>query len=105
MRMLTSSVLIFEAIVVVLAIPVALVTGGAPTGAAWALGALAVACAALPAAFRRRWFIGAGWLLQGLLIATGVLVPMMFILGVLFAGLWFTAIHLGSKPGATRTSG
>lgn len=105
MRMLTSAVLIFEAIVVLLAIPVAVVTGGVPAGAAWALGALAVACAVLPAAFGRSWFIWVGWLLQGLLIATGALVPMMFILGIVFAGLWVAAIHLGSKPGATRTSG
>jgi hypothetical protein len=105
MRMLTSAVLIFEAIVVLLAIPVAVVIGGAQPGAAWALGALSIACLVLPAAFGRSWYIWAGWFLQGLLIATGVLVPMMFILGILFAGLWFAAIHLGSKPGATRTSG
>lgn len=47
-----------------------------------ALGALAVACAVLPAAFGRSWFIWVGWLLQDLLIATGALVPLMFILGI-----------------------
>lgn len=105
MRMLTSSVLAFEAIVLLLAIPVAIVVSGAPPLGIAALSVLAVACALLPALFKQRWFLGAGWAVQVLVVLSGLLVPMMFVLGLVFAALWATATHLGSKPGAAQTSG
>jgi hypothetical protein len=38
-----------------------------------------------------------GWVLQIALIASGVVVPMMFILGVVFAGLWWASVNYGRK--------
>jgi uncharacterized protein DUF4233 len=38
-----------------------------------------------------------GWVLQVALIASGFFVPSMFILGVIFAALWWASIHYGRK--------
>ncbi|MGB8022606.1 MAG: DUF4233 domain-containing protein [Candidatus Nanopelagicales bacterium] len=107
MRALTSSVLILQAIVVGLAIPVALVVGGRSAGTAWLLAALALACLLLPTCFGRPGFVAAGWVLQGLVIASGLLVPMMFGLGAVFAALWWTALRLGraAEPRVAHRAG
>ena len=57
MRVLTSSVLIMQAIVLLLAIPVAVVAGGQPAWVGWLFAALALACALLPGMFRRPFFV------------------------------------------------
>ncbi|WP_406139886.1 DUF4233 domain-containing protein [Streptomyces sp. NBC_01089] len=36
-----------------------------------------------------------GWALQIALVASGFIVPVMFILGVAFAGLWWASVHYG----------
>ena len=46
---------------------------------------------------RRGWALYAGSALQLLVIASGVVVPVMYILGVIFAALWFTGIWLARK--------
>jgi phosphotransferase system glucose/maltose/N-acetylglucosamine-specific IIC component len=46
---------------------------------------------------RRAWALYAGSVFQLLVIATGVWVPMMYVLGVIFALLWFTGIWLARK--------
>ncbi len=102
MRVLTSSVLVLEAIVVALAIPVALVVGGSPAWVAWLLGVLAVGCLLLPGAFGRRGYLQAGWAAQAAVITSGFLVPMMFVLGATFAALWWTAVRLGHRAEAAR---
>lgn len=38
-----------------------------------------------------------GWALQIALVASGFVVPMMFILGVVFGGLWWASVHYGRK--------
>ncbi|MGY3064347.1 thiol:disulfide interchange protein [Streptomyces sp. TE3672] len=38
-----------------------------------------------------------GWALQIALVLSGFVVPMMFILGVVFAGLWWASVHYGRK--------
>ncbi len=99
MRVLTSSVLVAEAIVVWLAIPVAVLTEGAPTAVAWGLAVIGLAALLLPMQARRAWYLPAGWLLQVLVLASGVVVPMMLLLGAVFSALWWAAIHFGSQPG------
>ena len=101
MRVLTSSVLIMEAIVLLLAIPVAVVAGGQPGWVGWVFAVLALACALLPGMFSRAFFVPAGWVLQALVIAGGLLAPMLFVLGAVFAALWWTALRLGAKAAAT----
>ena len=106
MRVLTSSVLIMEAIVLLLAIPVAVVAGGQPGWVGWLFAALALACALLPGMFRRSFFVPAGWALQGLVLASGVLIGwIMVTLGVVFTALWWTALRLGRKAEANEAAG
>ncbi|MER6189667.1 DUF4233 domain-containing protein [Streptomyces cyaneofuscatus] len=38
-----------------------------------------------------------GWALQIALVLSGFVVPMMFILGLVFGGLWWASIHYGRK--------
>ncbi|MFD5035831.1 DUF4233 domain-containing protein [Streptomyces sp. NPDC058378] len=38
-----------------------------------------------------------GWALQVLLVLSGFFVPMMFILGVIFAALWWASVHYGRR--------
>ena len=73
MRVLTSSVLIMEAIVLRLAIPVAVVAGGQPSWVGWLFAALALACAVLPGMYSRPFFVPVGWRLQALVVACGFL--------------------------------
>lgn len=38
-----------------------------------------------------------GWALQIALLASGFVVPMMFILGLAFGGLWWASVHYGRR--------
>jgi len=98
MRRLCATVLIMEAIVAGLAIPVAVQIDHAPAAAAGAAGGAAAAAAALLAALARRrlpWTIVGGSVLQALVIAAGAVVPVMYFLGAIFGALWVTGIWLG----------
>jgi len=93
-------VLITETVVIWLAIPVALAVDHAPPGRVGSAGvALAVAAVALAALARRRlrWTLAGGSVLQALVIAAGVIVPVMYLLGTIFAALWITGIGLGRR--------
>jgi hypothetical protein len=57
----------------------------------------AVAALALCGLLRHRAALWGGWALQVALIAAGVLVPMMYGVGALFAILWFVALRLAAK--------
>lgn len=94
-RRIAGSVLIFEAIVIILAIPVAINVAGVAPGPAIGLGlALAVAAIVVAARVDRRGGVAAGWAIQGLVIASALVVPVMAVLGAMFAGLWFAALRL-----------
>jgi len=97
-RQLCGMVLIMEAIVIGLAIPVAIVLEHANRGLAGGIGGGLAVCALLIGGVvgrpRMGWALWAGTLLQVLVIAAGVVVPAMYILGVVFAALWVTGIWL-----------
>ena len=101
MRRLCGTVLIMEAVVIGLAIPVAITishAGAASAGTAGGtLAGAAVVLAAIMSRALRPWVLVAGSVLQVLVIATGAVVPVMYALGVIFAGLWATAIWLGRR--------
>ena len=101
MRRLCATVLIFEAIVIGLAIPVAITIEHASHVAAGVAGGVLAGVAVLLAAVvgrsGQRWALVAGSLLQVAVIAAGVVVPAMFVLGAIFAGLWAVAIWLGLR--------
>jgi hypothetical protein len=103
MRVLGSTVLILEALVVLLAVPIAtnvsnvnatyaLVTGIALAG----LLVLTVGVITKPIA------VPIGWVLQVLVIASGIIVPTMFFIGGLFALLWFFAVRNGQRVDRAR---
>ena len=97
-RQLCGTVLIMEAIVIGLAIPVAIVLEHANRGLAGGIGGGLAVCALLIGGVvgrpRMGWALWAGTVLQVLVIAAGVVVPAMYVLGVIFAALWVTGIWL-----------
>ena len=99
MKRLLVTVLSMEAVVVLLAIVPAKQLGHASGGTAGALcGAVAIVALVLCGYIGRgKGALYAGSVFQALVIACGVLLPMMYILGAIFAALWFTGIWLGHK--------
>jgi hypothetical protein len=125
LRQLCGTVLVFEAIVIGLAIPVAIVLEHANHGVAGGIGGALAVCAVLIGGVvgrpRMGWALLAGTVLQVLVIASGVVVPAMYALGAIFAALWITGIWLArrhqpapsgaaapsatpTRPGTTSTS-
>jgi hypothetical protein len=106
---LLSIVLILEAVVLFFA---GLVAFGLkvlePTFPAWvALPSAAVAIVVLLVTtqlLRFRWGVWLGWVLQAALIALGILVPMMYVIGVGFALLWIWCFTRGRRIDAARAS-
>jgi hypothetical protein len=97
-RGILAAVLVFEGLVVLFATLVALDLSDVSDATLWTTGSLfAVACLLLAGFLRRPWAIAVGSSLQVALVATGFVVPAMFFLGALFAGLWFFAIYLGRR--------
>jgi Protein of unknown function (DUF4233) len=95
-RRLCAVVLALQAVVTALSIPVAIAVAHADgTTAGVVGGVLAVAGLVVAGLLRFRWAYVAGSVLQVLVIATGFVVTTMFVLGIIFAALWATAIWLG----------
>jgi hypothetical protein len=61
------------------------------------LAAIAVLLAAVVGRPRQGWALVAGSVLQVAVIAAGIVVPAMFVLGAIFAALWAVAIWLGLR--------
>lgn len=98
MRGIAASVLVFEGLVVLFATLVALDLTDVEDGTLWTGGGgLAVLCVLTAGLLRRPWGYAVGSLLQLAVLAAGFVVPAMFFLGAVFAGLWFLALHLGRK--------
>jgi Protein of unknown function (DUF4233) len=98
-KRLLVTVLSMEAVIVLLAIVPAKQLGHASGGTAAAVcGAIAIVAIALCRYVGRgKGALYAGSVFQALVIACGVLVSAMYILGAIFAALWFTGIWLGRK--------
>lgn len=110
MKVLCSAVLGFEAIVVFLAGLVASANGSVSSqGTAIGLGAGLAALLVVSIAFVRRscdpprpyglWW---GSALQVVVVAIGIWVPTMFIVGGIFAVLWIIAVRNGARIDAAR---
>jgi hypothetical protein len=99
-KRLLATVLIMETVVIWLAIPVALaVEHASPRRAGVAGVVLAVVAVVLAVAARRRlrWTIVGGSVLQALVIAAGVIVPVMYFLGAIFAAFWVIGLRMGRR--------
>ena len=101
LRQLCATVLVFEAIIIGLAIPVATVLehvrGGIAGGVGGALALAALLLCGLVGRPGMGWALVAGSVLQLLVIAAGAVVPAMYLLGVIFGALWVTGIWLARR--------
>jgi len=93
LRGVMSATLILEAIVVLLAIPVAKNTGAGAN----ALGVIAICLLALALIIcckyvTRPWFVKAAFTLQGLMIAGWLITPTLGVMGIVFALVWALVI-------------
>lgn len=98
MRVVLLSILAFEVIVFGLAIPVMIFIGQVPAGRAAGFGGGAALLALLGVALLRRP-VGypVGWVTQLAGLALGFLISTMFVVGVMFAGLWVVTFILGKR--------
>ncbi|MEG3631588.1 DUF4233 domain-containing protein [Streptomyces poriticola] len=98
MRTLCSSTLISEFFVIGFAALVAMKDPDLSTGAVWTVSGIAMAlCLVLCGLVTRPGGVAFGWALQVALIASGLVVPLMYVLGVIFAALWWASVHYGRK--------
>jgi len=103
MRVLGSTVLVFEAIVVLLAIPIAINVSDANATFALVIGiALAGLLILTVGVITKPIAVPIGWILQVLVIAAGIVVPTMFLVGGIFALLWFFAVRNGQRVDRAR---
>jgi hypothetical protein len=104
-RGMCAAILCLEAITLGLTTPVMVsVADVAVSTALWIGLGLAVVCLLLAGLLRSEWAYGAGWVVQGAAIGLGVVIPLMFFLGAVFALLWATAYFLGLKIERERAS-
>ena len=98
MRGICAAVLVFEGLVIFFATLVALDLSDVDHATLWWVGGGgAVLCLLLAGLLRHRWAFAVASSLQVALVASGIVVPAMFFLGLVFGALWFLAIHLGRK--------
>ncbi|SDC09679.1 DUF4233 domain-containing protein [Streptomyces prasinopilosus] len=98
MRTLCASTLISEFLVIGFAGLVAMKDPDLAVGTVWTVCGIAMfLCVALCGVIARPGGVVLGWALQIALIASGFFVPTMFVLGALFAVLWWASVHYGRK--------
>jgi hypothetical protein len=97
-RGMCAAILSLEAVTLGLTTPVMINLADVPWRTACGIGlGLCVACLVLAGLLRTEIAYAAGWAIQVAAIALGFVVPMMFLLGAIFALLWGTAYFLGRK--------
>jgi hypothetical protein len=95
MRRMAASVLVFEAFI---ALFFGLVVAKLHPSDDWIVAVvLGVVSVLLSGMMRYRWAYAAGWALQVGFVAAGFLVTDMFVLGVIFAAIWWTGLHFGAQ--------
>lgn len=106
MKRLCGTVLGMEAVLVALCIVPAMVLQHVSGAVAGGIGGGIAIAAIVLAGFvgKRAWALIAGSILQFLVIAAGVVLPAMYVLGVIFTALWFGGIKLARKWEATEAA-
>lgn len=98
MRVVLLSVLLFEAMIFGLAIPVMVLVSDVSAGtAAVFAGAAAVLALAAAGMFRRPAGYPLGWATQLVGVALGLLTTPMYVIGGLFLALWLVTFLLGRR--------
>lgn len=59
--------------------------------------ALILALVVVAGLLRHRWAIGLGWVLQAVLVATGILLPIMYAIAAGFLGIWIYCFITGRR--------
>jgi hypothetical protein len=98
--MFASTVLLLEAFVVFFATLAVfgLRRGEFPTALILGIGiALSLVMVCACAVLSKPWGVGLGWILQIVLILTGIVEPMMFLVGALFGLAWWYGIRTGIR--------
>jgi hypothetical protein len=96
MRTLCASTLIGEFFVIGFAGLVAMKVSGLSMGTVWTVCGISMAvCVLLCGMLSRPGAVQIGWALQIGLVLSGFVVTTMFILGVVFAALWWASVHFG----------
>ncbi len=104
-RGMCAAIISMEGLAVALAAPVMISIGGVSAGLALPLGlGFFVACIVVAGMLRRPWAYWVGWVLQAVAIGMGFLIPIMFVVGVIFAVLWGMADILGRKIESERAA-
>ena len=97
-RGMCAAVLFLESITLGLTTPVMITLAGVAVPVALSVGlGLALACVLLSGMLRRSWAYAAGWVVQVCAIGLGLVIPVMFFLGAVFAALWAGAVYLGTR--------
>jgi hypothetical protein len=97
-RSLGSIVLGFEFVIVFLGALVAFGLKVVPAPVALGGGAVLVVLMLVNIPLLRyRWGFALGWVLQAIVVASGLLVTMMFVVGAIFAGLWTYCMITGAR--------
>lgn len=98
MRTLCASTLIGEFFVIGFAGLVAMKSDGLSTATVWTVCGIGMLLSVLLCGMLSRpGGVQLGWALQIGLVVSGFVVPTMFFLGAVFAGLWWASVHYGRK--------
>ena len=102
-RSMCATMLALQAVVLGLTTPVMISVAKVDVSAAlWVGLGLTVACVLTAGMLRHGWAYAVGWAIQVASVALGLVVPMMFLLGIVFAALWAGAYFLGAKVDRER---
>lgn len=103
MRTLCASTLIGEFFVIGFAGLVAMKDPDLSMSVVWTVCGIAMFLSvALCGVITRPGGIAVGWAFQVALIASGFVVPTMFVLGLIFAALWWASVHYGRVIDAAK---
>lgn len=104
MRAMAAAVLVLEAVVIALSVPVLIQVSGIDTAPALVSGlGLALLAVVTAGLLRYRWAYGLGWAVQVGALALGFWTAAMFVVGLLFGGLWALALVLGGRIEEIKT--